>query len=47
MLHNLVLFYVNQVAAEQIRVNRHLLRALSVLAQDLEPADDPADDLAT
>jgi hypothetical protein len=35
-IHELVLFYVNQVAADQIRMNTHLLRALSVLAEDLE-----------
>ncbi len=39
MLHELVLFYVNQVAAAQIRVNTHLLQALNALAQDLEEPD--------
>lgn len=35
-LHELVLFYVNQVATQQINVNAHLMRAISVLSQDLE-----------
>jgi hypothetical protein len=35
-LHELVLFYVNQVAANQIGVNTHLLRALSILSEELE-----------
>lgn len=35
-VHELVLFYVNQLAAEQIKVNTHLLHALNVLSQDLE-----------
>lgn len=35
-VHELVLFYLNQMAAEQMKVNTHLLRALSVLGEDLE-----------
>lgn len=35
-LHELVLYYVNQLAAEQIKVNTHLLQALSSLSQTLE-----------
>lgn len=35
-LHQLVVFYVNQVAAEQVRVNRHLLEAISALGQAVE-----------
>jgi hypothetical protein len=35
-VHELVLFYVNQVAAQQIKVNTHLLHAVSILAQELE-----------
>lgn len=35
-LHELVLYYVNQLAAEQIKVNTHLLQALSSLSQALE-----------
>jgi len=38
-LHELVLFYVNQVAANQIRVNTHQLRALSILGEYLENED--------
>jgi len=36
MLHELVIFYVNNQAAEQIRFNTHILRAVSLLAQELE-----------
>ena len=35
-LHELVLFYVNQVAVQQIQVNTHLLKALNVLSAELE-----------
>ncbi len=35
-VHELVLFYVNQLAAEQIKMNTHLLHALNRLSQDLE-----------
>jgi hypothetical protein len=35
-LHELVLFYVNQLAAQQITFNTHLLRAVSIMAEDLE-----------
>ena len=38
-IHELVLFYVNQLAANQIRVNTHLLQALSILSQELEKAN--------
>lgn len=38
-IHELVIFYVNQVAANQIRVNTHLLRALSLLSEELENSD--------
>ena len=34
-IHHLVLFYVQQLAAEQIAVNTHLLQALNVLSEDL------------
>jgi hypothetical protein len=34
-LHELVLFYVNQVAVQQIQVNTHLLKALDVLSAEL------------
>jgi hypothetical protein len=39
-LHELVLFYVNQVAAQQVRVNTHLLHAVSLLSQELEKTAD-------
>jgi hypothetical protein len=35
-LHELVLFYVNRLAARQIRFNEHTARALVVLVRDLE-----------
>ena len=33
--HELVLFYVNQLASKQIQFNSHLIRALSLLAEDV------------
>ena len=38
-IHELVVYYVNQVAANQIRVNHHLLRALSILNEELDKDD--------
>lgn len=38
-VHELVLFYVNQVAANQIRVNTHILRTLSILGEEIEHED--------
>ncbi|MCA9972699.1 MAG: hypothetical protein KC425_20915 [Anaerolineales bacterium] len=35
-LHELVIFYVNQVAERQLDFNRHLLQAVNLLAQHLE-----------
>ena len=35
-LHQLVLFYVNQLAAQQIAVNAHLLRAISLISEEME-----------
>lgn len=35
-VHQLVLFYVNQVTAQQREVNAHLLRALSLLSEELD-----------
>ena len=34
--HELVLFYVNQMATEQMAFNEHVLRAVSLLAQEME-----------
>lgn len=34
--HQLVIFYVNKLAAEQIQFNTHILHALNLLAQELE-----------
>lgn len=38
-LHELILFYVNQLAANQIRFNAHMLQALTILSQELEKND--------
>ena len=35
-LHELVLFYVNRLAARQVRVNQHTTRALTALVRDME-----------
>ena len=35
-VHELVVFYVNQMAADQIRVNTHLLKAISIMSETLE-----------
>jgi hypothetical protein len=35
-LHELVLYYVNQLAANQIRVNAHLLRSVEILVEETE-----------
>jgi hypothetical protein len=40
-LHQLVLFYVNQVAAQQREVNTHLLQALSLMARELDDSETP------
>lgn len=40
-LHEVVLFYVNQVTAQQREVNAHLLQALSLLASELDENDTP------
>ena len=38
--HELVLFYVNRLAAEQAEVNENLLSAISILSQELEQMPD-------
>jgi hypothetical protein len=40
-LHELVIFYVNQSAARQVAASNHLLKALSLMAQELEETDGP------
>ena len=35
-LHELVVFYVNKLAAEQIQFNTHILQAVNLMAQELE-----------
>lgn len=39
-LHELVLYYINQSAVQQIKVNHHLLQALSILSEELEEERD-------
>jgi hypothetical protein len=36
MFHQLVIFYINQVAEQQAEVNNHLLQALVVVSEHLE-----------
>ncbi len=38
--HELVTYYVNQSAARQVSASEHLLRALSLLGQELEEAEE-------
>ena len=38
--HELVLFYVNQLASNQIQYNTHLLSALSLLSEDVADSQD-------
>ena len=35
-LHELTLYYVNQVAKQQVEVNTHLIQALSIMAHEME-----------
>jgi len=35
-LHEVVLYYVNQVAEQQVEVNTHLIQALSIMANEME-----------
>lgn len=35
-IHELMLFYVNQLAEQQIQFNTHMLQAMSLLTQNLE-----------
>jgi len=35
-LHELVLYYVNQSVAQQAQINDHLLRAITLLSQELD-----------
>ena len=37
--HELVLFYVNKLAADQAEVNENLLSAISILSQELEDSE--------
>lgn len=42
-LHHLVIFYVNRMAERQQTINMHLLRALSILTEELEGEQDASD----
>lgn len=46
-LHELVLYYVNQLAAKQITFNTHMLRAVSVMAEELESLPAPEESSTT
>ncbi|MEZ4517899.1 MAG: hypothetical protein R3C44_14140 [Chloroflexota bacterium] len=39
-IHELVVFYVNQSATRQVSASNHLLKALSLMAQEMEETDD-------
>ncbi len=39
-LHELVVFYVNQSAARQVAASNHLLKAISLMAQEMEAEED-------
>ena len=46
-LHQLVIFYVNRIAVQQMTINRHVLRCLDLLGREAErqagaPETDPA-----
>ena len=36
MMHEVVVFYVNKLAIQQIEINKHLLRAVSILGEEME-----------
>jgi len=42
-LHQLVIYYVNMLAAQQARYNEYMVRALSTLVKDLELGPTPAE----
>lgn len=42
-LHELVLYYVNQSAARQVSASNHLLKALSLMAKELDESADNSD----
>jgi hypothetical protein len=41
-IHQVVLFYVHQAVERQAEVNRHLIQALGILAQELDQEEAPA-----
>jgi hypothetical protein len=43
-LHEVVIFYVNQVAMQQVAVNNHFLQALTLMSQALEDQTDTRTD---
>ena len=42
MVHEVVVFYVNNLAASQMEVNKHLLRAISLLSEEVEKMQEAA-----
>ncbi len=42
-LHHLVIYYVNMLARQQVRVNEYMMRALTALVKNLEPGPTPTE----
>jgi hypothetical protein len=40
MIHEVVVFYVNKSARQQMEMNKHLLRALSILGEEIEKLEE-------
>ncbi len=45
MIHEVVVFYVNKLAAQQIEVNQHLLRAVSILGEEMEKMQEAEEEI--
>ena len=46
IIHQLVIYYVNQLAEQQLTFNRHMLQAVNTLAQSLEAEVEQTDNAA-
>jgi hypothetical protein len=42
-LHQLVIYYVNMLAKQQVRINEYMMRALTALVKNLEPGPTPTE----
>jgi hypothetical protein len=40
MIHEVVVFYVNKSARQQMEMNKHLLRAVSILGEEIEKLEE-------